>query len=238
MRTKVKDLPVILRTLIYDNVLKSIIEEEDLALQYLEKINWQSVTDAERLAYCEVRYPKGTKIRSAFSGEEDIVKLVHVSEENKGDIDAICEKESGRIIYDSGANKFAEIVSTPEETHEYKEPIKWNFDSELKEASPEPQFKAGDVVEVEGLEYMPEFVHSFDNVAWVKTSGQNFGQLVPLNKLRHPKDKIREKAEEFGDSLLAENYRGTTDNGGVHAMTKDWLIDKFELAIKWGQENK
>lgn len=90
--------------------------------------------------------------------------------------------------------------------------------------SEEPQFKAGDAVEVEGLEYMPEFVHSFDNVAWVKTSGQNFGQLVPLNKLSHPKDKLREKAEELYNKWNLPPY----------TTTKEIIIE----AIKWGQENK
>ena len=99
--------------------------------------------------------------------------------------------------------------------------------------SEEPQFKAGDAVEVEGLEYMPEFVHSFDNVAWVKTSGQNFGQLVPLNKLSHPKDKLREKAEE----MLNGSFRYQSIDKRRWIVEED-VKEMLTEAIKWGQENK
>lgn len=99
--------------------------------------------------------------------------------------------------------------------------------------SEEPRFKAGDVVEVEGLEYMPEFVHSFDNVAWVKTSGQNFGQLVPLNKLSHPKDKLREKVEE----MLNGSFRYQSIDKRRWIVEED-VKEMLTEAIKWGQENK
>ena len=44
--------------------------------------------------------------------------------------------------------------------------------------------------------------------------------------------------KEFGNSLLVESYMGRTDNGRLQEVTRDWLISKYESAIKWGQENK
>ncbi len=167
-----------------------------------------------------------------------------------GDIDCTDEENTifGKVLT---LSQLREIVSTPE----YKEPIKWSFaketspelEEQIKNAKPakinssegiaqpisEPRFKAGDVVEVEGLEYMPEFVHSFDNVAWVKTSGQNFGQLVPLNKLRHPKDKLREKVEE----MLNGSFRYQSIDKRRWIVEED-VKEMLTEAIKWGQENK
>lgn len=169
--------------------------------------------------------------------------------ERDGIIDNQVSKEYFQTILT--LSQLREIVSTPE----YKEPIKWSFaketspelEEQIKNAKPakinssegiaqpisEPRFKAGDVVEVEGLEYMPEFVHSFDNVAWVKTSGQNFGQLVPLNKLSHPKDKLREKVEE----MLNGSFRYQSIDKRRWIVEED-VKEMLTEAIKWGQENK
>ena len=69
--------------------------------------------------------------------------------------------------------------------------------------------------------------------ACILTDGQNFGQLVPLNKLSHPKDKLREKVEEMlNGSFLYQSID-----------KRRWIVEEdvkemLTEAIKWGQENK
>lgn len=111
--TRVKDLPEVLRILIV-NKCTTTFDVNWLAQPYLDQIDWQSVTDAERLAYCEVRYPIGTKCKA----------LDHIKEEREFVVDmcpyfyresSIAGKFLNGVLYHDG--KFAEIISD-----EVKEP--------------------------------------------------------------------------------------------------------------------
>ena len=69
--------------------------------------------------------------------------------------------------------------------------------------------------------------------SFAKETSQNFGQLVPLNKLSHPKDKLREKVEE----MLNGSFRYQSIDKRRWIVEED-VKEMLTEAIKWGQENK
>lgn len=171
--------------------------------------------------------------------------------ERDGIIDNQVSKEYFQTILT--LSQLREIVSTPE----YKEPIKWSF---AKETSPEleeqiknakaakinssegiaqpisePQFKAGDVVDVKMNSWEDFDPRTEEYVTFLPKTNQHltFDTVYRVrDSIRHPKDKLREKAEELirKDQVLFEElwYRDLLN------PIQKMLIE----AIKWGQENK
>lgn len=168
--------------------------------------------------------------------------------ERDGIIDNQVSKEYFQTILT--LSQLREIVSTPE----YKEPIKWSFaketspelEEQIKNAKPakinssegiaqpisEPQFKAGDVVEVETIrEYgLCKIIVIVENKVWLRPFGQT-EFIVDISQIRHPKDKLREKAEE----IMAK--RRKHDFSGVEYFTVGATEEMLIEAIKWSQEN-
>lgn len=154
---KIKEIPGILRDVIYNTVLdKTMGSDEYGAIKYLKMINWGLEIEAFRLAYAQLMYPKGTKIKSMISDQTDIVEEVIMSDFNEGDIDAVCEHEDGRIIYDSDENEWAKIIEDGDIKCDYITPLQpeWRNPTraEIEEILDstqldESEIKAGDMVE-------------------------------------------------------------------------------------------
>lgn len=105
---------------------------------------WSRATDEERLAYAELRYPKGTKIERLIPDYETYIcfgepRLAIYNYQNNWIFDG-----DGIGIYDPDKNKWAEIIEEP-----------FNL-TDTGAFSSEPEFKAGDEVD-----------HKFVNSEWL-----------------------------------------------------------------------
>lgn len=115
--TRVKDLPEILRSMI-QRITPDVDPDNLNAEQFLKSIDFTKATDAERLAYCEVRYPKGTKFKSAGADSEHISSgKMKLGDVNAGYIYNALEGKKKGIVYNFHSGKFAEIIED-----EVKEP--------------------------------------------------------------------------------------------------------------------
>ena len=220
--TRFKDLPEILINLLIRNV--SGFKWSDNLEGLFAQIDWQKCTNAERLAYCEVRYPKGTKIKSCYGAIDVVVGKPLLFD---GLISIDCNGEKDRLIYDR--RKFAEIVSTPELEEQIKnaKPAMINSSEGIATPISEPQFKAGDVVKYsDDNENWEQGVYGlmFNRIHFIQS---NEYLLEGYNHVRHPKDKIREAAEK--SSELQE--------GSYTPPHKTTYIHGFIDGAKWGQEN-
>ena len=111
---KVKDLPKVLRLMLFDLFKSADICETDEAKIYLDAVKWDTRTDAERLAYCEVVY-KGKEVVCLVDGHK-YSSLKFRTQYSKNEVWA-----NGAIKGDAGWSvclykngKFAEIIEEVE----------------------------------------------------------------------------------------------------------------------------
>ncbi len=151
--------------------------------------------------------------------------------DRNGDIDCTDEENT---IFDKvlTLSQLREIVSTPEIKEAQKEMqdafVKANPDMKHSE----PQFKAGDVIIYETICGSPNgeikdsaygtYIQYYKDDRHIIEDQHGF--ITESNSIRHPKDKIKEKAEELYNKWNLPPY----------TTTKEIIIE----AIKWGQENK
>ena len=194
--TRVKDLPEILKSLCAK--VDDDIADSDLAKPYFDKVDWQSVTDAERLAYCEVRYPIGTKCKSLeFTKdiEEDFIVDVkpHVYYET-----AIAGKSLYGVLYCNG--KFAEIIEEVETIKEAPAKHQDQFVKANPDMSHSVEFKEGEMV-ITTVDLFPdqyEVVYQHRDKVWLHPEdAPDF--IINISQIRKidPDKEIKQYAKEI-----------------------------------------
>ena len=169
--------------------------------------DWSKATDEERLAYAEWRYKKGMNVNCAYDYRKyNIVDFIY-TKDNTHPKD-IWVNDGLLCLYDSGENKWAEII----------EEVNVDFNPKSGHWLGEPTFKAGDEVEYQGST-ISKVIHVFDGMAWIKNADQKYGSLVDLSNLRKPDpDKVY---RGIAKGLMKTTYRCITDNGIRYIDSKD-----------------
>lgn len=144
---RVKDLnpevQAILRDLIKKSGMRPIQISEASLKDIHELIDWTKATDAERLAYCEVRYPNNTECLFGEAKRKDSVLWPLKIK------DSWVSDEKNNAIYNPDTGKFAEIIEEVDQLREIVRGEKQPFNlSDTGAFSSEPvEFKEGEMVE-------------------------------------------------------------------------------------------
>ena len=187
-----------------------------------KNVDWVNCSDEELLAEAKRRYPKGTVVKRidckigviTSSGEFDscggIVHAQCISEDEWSVFGNYVSSNPPVYKY----NVWAEIARQPE-----AEQVHFNYDDILAEP------KAGDVVEVDGLNGLLKLIQTHNDEAWV--SNENCSFIVRLSQLRLP-----QKSEGDNEANRLAKCWYLSDGDG-----KENMIKLFHEAIKWGQKN-
>lgn len=132
---KVKDLDPVLQNVARRAVCKNMIaKDDDYAENLLAHVDWSKCTDEERLKYAELMYPVGTKfipvVPNTHNDKEGCITDIF----SDGELFQVFNEgiASGKNwVYHLGENKWAKILSRPDE----------------KEETKEPEFQPGEIVE-------------------------------------------------------------------------------------------
>lgn len=144
---RVKDLnpevQAILRDLIKKSGMRPIQISEASLKDIHELIDWTKATDAERLAYCEVRYPNNTECLFGEAKRKDSVLWPLKIKDSW-----IADKKNN-ALYNPDSGKFAEIIEEVDQLREIVRGEKQPFNlSDTGAFSSEPvEFKEGEMVE-------------------------------------------------------------------------------------------
>lgn len=220
--TRVKDLKVdliklLINELNFNEPFRDVLECD--AMPFLKIIDWTKATDAERLAYCEVRYPKGTKYKNVLE--------LYKHETNESDGVARLNETGG--VYDGYTGKFAEIIEEVETIKEAPAKHQDQFVKANPDMSHSVEFKEGEMVEVNdgGFAWVKRKYRFFaENKYWF---GNSEGLVLSYKFVR--KIDPDKELKELADEVMKDYYKHSD-----YKLSPSLKIEVKSMLIEMGKK--
>lgn len=243
---RVKDLdPVLqetLRDLMKRSGLKPVLISEAPVIEIQNLIDWRLATNEGRLKYAELMMPKGTIIESVY-GTKCTIQFDFIIQ-----LDSIYAGSTNEsvCVYSNPVNKWAEIVSRPDEKEETMEKINNYFENtnpeQLKkdwEETKEPEFQPGEMVEVRddsnNVWSKRKYAFSVNGKHWTSVP-ENETIAMTWDEIRKiqpdPEKEIRKRAQVI---LSKHNLQGLDPSTNVTfqiGMIESMLIEALKTEVK------